>query len=173
MRVSVLWRSAFFAPAIVSGAYIQTAGAASGGITVLPDASVFIQIVNFVFLIWALNVILYKPVRNILLKRKQKSDELQKSVDDCYEDAKEKESTWASGMKEARAKGVGLKDALIQAASEEEKAIIARINKKASEDLNEIREKIARDVDDVRASLQKEMDSFVNAIGQKILGRVV
>lgn len=173
MRVSVLWRSAFFAPAIVSGVYVQTAGAASGGITVLPDASVVIQIVNFVFLIWALNAILYKPVRNILIKRKQKTDELQKSIGDCYDDSKEKETAWASGIKEARVKGLGLKDALIQDASDEEKTIIAEINKKASEDLNKIREKIARDVDDVRASLQKEMDGFVNAIGQKILGRVV
>jgi F-type H+-transporting ATPase subunit b len=173
MRVSVLCRSVFFAPAIVSGAFVQTAGAASGGITVLPDASVFIQIVNFVFLIWALNVFLYKPIRNILLKRKQKSDGLQKSIDDCHVDAKEKENAWASGIKDARAKGLGLKDALIQGASEQEKAIIAKINETASQDLNEIRKKIARDVDDVRAVLHKEIGTFADAIGQKILGRVV
>lgn len=173
MRVSVMCRSVFFATASVTGAYVQTAAAASGAITVLPDASVLIQVVNFVFLIWALNAVLYKPIRSILLKRKQRSDGLQKIIDDCHGDAKEKESAWASGIKEARAKGLGLKDSLIQAASEEEKAIIAKINEKASRDLNEIRGKIERDIDAVRASLQSEIEGFADAIGQKILGRVV
>ena len=41
-----------------------------GGITVIPDASVIIQIINFLFLIWVLNLIIYKPIRNIFIQRK-------------------------------------------------------------------------------------------------------
>ncbi|RPJ81803.1 MAG: ATPase, partial [Deltaproteobacteria bacterium] len=29
----------------------------------MPDSSVVIQVVNFIFLIWVLNIILYKPIR--------------------------------------------------------------------------------------------------------------
>ena len=43
-----------------------------GGITVIPDASVIIQIINFLFLIWVLNLIIFKPIRNILIQRKEK-----------------------------------------------------------------------------------------------------
>ena len=41
------------------------------------DASVVLQIVNFVFLIVVLNVVLFKPVRKILRQRKEKVDGLE------------------------------------------------------------------------------------------------
>jgi F-type H+-transporting ATPase subunit b len=173
MRCSIFKRSAFLAPVLLFGVCTRPVGASSGGITVLPDASVLIQIVNFVFLIWALNMVVYKPIRNILVQRKKKSDDLQKRIDACHDGSKDKENAWAAGIREARSKGVGLKDALIQTASDEEKAIISRINEKAAQDLDDIRNKIAKNVDDVRTSLEKEINVFVEAIGRKILGRVV
>jgi len=52
-----------------------------GGITVIPDASVFIQIINFLFLIWVLNLIIYKPIRNILIQRKEKFSGLEADIE--------------------------------------------------------------------------------------------
>jgi hypothetical protein len=46
-------------------------------------------------------------------------------------------------------------------------------NKKYQANLAEIKEKIAKDTAEVKASLQQEIDAFAEAIGQKILGRVV
>jgi F-type H+-transporting ATPase subunit b len=137
------------------------------------DGSVFIQIVNFVFLIWVMNMVLYKPIRKALLQRKEKVSALERSIADFNTQAIEKENAFASGIKEARVNGLKEKQALIQSGSDEEKNVIENMNKKAQAELAESRDKIAKDADAVRISLQKELDTFVNAIGQKILGRAV
>jgi F-type H+-transporting ATPase subunit b len=137
------------------------------------DGSVFIQIANFIFLIWIMNMILYKPIRKALLQRKEKVSDLERSIADFNVHALEKENAFASGIKEARANGLKEKQSLIQSGSDEEKNVIENINKKAQAELIKSREKIAKDAESVRVSLQKELDTFVNAIGQKILGRAV
>ena len=137
------------------------------------DGSVFIQIANFIFLIWVMNMILYKPIRKALLQRKEKVSGLELSIADFNTQAQEKENAFASGIKEARADGLKEKQALIQSGSDEEKIIVENINKKAQAELAKSREKIAKEAESVRISLQKELDTFVNAIGHKILGRAV
>ena len=144
-----------------------------GGVTVTPDGSILIQIVNFLFTIWVLNILLYKPIRNILKQRKEKIDGFELSIETSNRDAKEKDEAFIAGIKEARAKGVNQKNTLMQEASDEEKTIIAEINQKAQTELAQIRETIKKDTEVARKRLQKEVDSFANQITQKILGRTV
>ena len=137
------------------------------------DGSLFIQIVNFIILIFVLNIVLYKPIRNVLLERNKKVVGLGESIETFNKDAKEKDDAFASGIRAARAKGLKEKEVLLEAASEEEKKIIAKINEKAQANLAEVRSNIAKDAEKVRAKLQKEVDVFADAIGQKILGRAL
>jgi len=135
------------------------------------DGSLFIQIVNFIFLIFVLNIILYKPIRKVLIQRKEKITGLEQRIDMVGKDIKEKDGAFSMGIKEAKAKGLTEKGVLLQQAADEESEVIEKINKKAQADLAEIRTKIAKDVESVSESLRQELDSFANAIGQKILGR--
>ena len=144
-----------------------------GGITVIPDGSLIIQIANFLLIIWILNLILYRPIRNILRQRKEKIEGLELRIETYNEDALKKDDAFASGIQEARAKGLKEKETLLQAAAEEEKQIIANVNTKAQAELVEIREKIVKDAEAARASLQEKVDEFANDICQKILGRKV
>ena len=135
------------------------------------DESVIIQIVNFLLLIWVLNIILYRPIRNILIQRREKIQGLEQKIDTCEKDALEKDDAFAQGIKAARAKGLDAKNALLQQAVETEKALMDEINHKAQENLAKAQKKIETDMDTVKASLSKEIDTFANIIGQKILGR--
>lgn len=135
------------------------------------DGSLIIQIVNFIFLIWILNVVLYKPIRKVLIQRKEKIAGLEQKIDTAGKDIKEKDDAFSLGIKEAKAKGLNEKGVLLQEAADEEREIIEKINKKAQADLAEIRAKIAKDVKSVSELLRQELDSFANAICQKILGR--
>jgi len=151
--------------------FICASTAFAAGIKVIPDSSVIIQVVNFIFLIWVMNIILYKPIRKIIAERKVKVRGLEGSVDSLNQDALEKDKAYGAGIKDARAKGLSEKEAQVQAASEEEKKMIEEITSRAQANLIEIREKIAKDTEEVRSSLQKDVDSFAEEIGQKILGR--
>jgi len=134
------------------------------------DGSVFIQIINFVFLIWILNTVLFIPVRKVLRQRKEKVAGLENKIDTSTRDSREKDAAFELGIKDARKRGVKEKEALLQAAIEEEKKIIAKINEKAQTELTIIREKIAKDAERVRQTLQQEIEMFAEEIERKILG---
>ncbi len=135
--------------------------------------TVGVQILNFLVLIWAMNYFMYGPIRNMLKKRGEKVEGLEKGIEDAARQAGEKENEFASGIKNARAKGLEEKEAILEAASSEEKDIVGRINEKAQADLAGIKEKIAGEAEEARKTLMKEIDIFANDIGQKILGRAV
>jgi len=150
-----------------------SAFAEGGGITVIPDWTVLLQIVNFLFLVFMMNILLFKPIRKILLERKAKIDGLEKSIDSAQEEATSQDEAFAKGLKDARGKGLKEKESLMQEASDEEKAIIGKINEKAQADLAVVREKIAADTDAVKAKLLEDVDGFADIISEKILGRAV
>ncbi|MBL0732385.1 MAG: ATPase [Desulfosarcina sp.] len=137
------------------------------------DGSVIIQIINFLLLVWVLNILLYKPIRRIVLERKNKFAGLERKIDTLNGSAKDSEDTYTLRLRDARADGLKKKMDLLAIAAEEEKKVIDSINKTAQANLLKVREKIARDTDSVRAVLQKEIETFADAIGEKILGRAV
>jgi F-type H+-transporting ATPase subunit b len=182
MRISGVYRKGFpifimlaliclFFPQMVLGSSGESGG--GGGVTVTPDGSLIIQLINFLFTIWVLNVLLYKPIRKILIQRKEKVNGLELAIETSSNDVREKDDAFAMGIKEARARGFKEKDALLQQATDEEKSIIAEINRKAQAGLAQVREQIKKDAEVARESLQSEIDDFANQISQKILGRAV
>lgn len=182
MKFSNVWRKGvpYVLPTLVCAVLLfpqiglgSSGESGGGGVTVAPDGSVFIQIINFLFTIWVLNLLLYKPIRKILIQRKEKIQGLELSIETSDRDAGEKDQAFAAGIKEARAKGLQEKEALMQQAADEEKRIVAEINRQAQTELAALREKIKKDAGAVRDSLEKQIGDFASQISQKILGRAV
>ena len=175
MEISGVYRKRFTLPFVLIAliCLLFPLHAFGAGVVVTPDGSLLIQIANFVFTIWVLNLLLYKPIRKILKQRKEKVDGLELSIETSTKDAREKDEAFAAGIKDARAKGVEQKNALVQEATDEEKSILAELNQKAQAELVEVREKIKQEAETARESLQKEVDSFAGQISEKILGRAV
>jgi len=137
------------------------------------DWSVLMQIINFVFLVFALNIVLYKPIRNILKQRKEKIADLEDGIEKFDQDVIEKDNAFKAGIREARAEGLKKKDVMLAEIAAEEKEMIAKINEKAQADLTKAKEQISSDVEKVHEALKGEVDAFADAIGQKILGRAL
>ncbi len=137
------------------------------------DYSVFIQIANFLFLVWVLNIIVYRPIRKILRQRADKITTANQRINSCVDESAQKDADYNAGLRSARAKGLKEKDAFLQAAKEEERAIIEKINAKAQAEMARIKEEIARDAQRVQTELEKEINGFAGFIGEKILERAV
>lgn len=135
------------------------------------NASVFIQIINFIILIWALNKFLYTPIRNALSKRKQMISGIEDAIKQSEQSVVEKDQILKISLKEAREKGLKEKEAFENESRDKEKKLIEKINEKIRADLAEIHEKIAIEVETGRLALQKEIDFFADEISRKILGR--
>jgi F-type H+-transporting ATPase subunit b len=137
------------------------------------NASLFIQIANFLILIWALNKFLYKPIRLVLTQRKSKISGLEEGIQQSEQDMVKKDQALKIGLKEAREKGMKQKDASENEARKEEMKLIEKINEQARADLVEIKEKVSNEAQTARQALQKEIENFADQISRKILGRSI
>jgi F-type H+-transporting ATPase subunit b len=135
--------------------------------------SIVYQLINFLILIWILNLILYKPIRKILNQRKEKVSGLEQNIAALDQEAKQQDNAYDQGIRAARSKAKKEKEVMMEAAGAEEKAILAKINAKAQADLAEVKNKIAKDVEQVGSALQNQVNDFAADITQKILGRAV
>ena len=140
-------------------------------ITVIPDGSTFIQLINFLVLLWILNLVFFKPIRKVLIQRKEKITGLEDGVEKLAKEVVEKDNAFENGLKEARVKGLKEKETFIEEASGEEKEIIEKINKKAQAKLAEIKKQVAEETEKARVELEKDIENYARGIGEKILGR--
>ncbi len=140
-------------------------------ITVIPDVSMVYQMINFLVLLFVLNLVLYKPIRKVLLERKAKIEGMQEGAEKAASDLVAGEDQYTSGLKQARSEGLKQKEAFVEEASKEEKEIIDQINKKAQANLAEIKKQVADETEQARKSLEGEVEAYAKAIGEKILGR--
>ena len=140
-------------------------------ITVIPDISLIYQMINFLVLLFVLNLVLYKPIRSVLLERKAKIEGMQKRSEKASSDLVAGEDAYKDGLKQARTEGLKEKETFIEEASQEEKEIIDRINKKAQANLVEIKKQVADETDQARKALEGEVEAYAKAIGEKILRR--
>jgi len=140
-------------------------------ITVIPDITTVIQMINFLVLLFVLNLVLYKPIRTVLLERKAKIEGMESGAKKAAEDMIAGEDAYKSGLKQARAEGLAKKEAFIADASQEEQEIIDSINKKAQANLADIKQQVAEETERARKSLDGEVEAYAKAIGEKILGR--
>ncbi|UCD87075.1 MAG: ATPase [Desulfobacterales bacterium] len=137
------------------------------------DSSILIQIANFVVLIFILNAIFYKPIRNILQERRKKIQGYEEGIQALHDEAAEGEQAFQTKVGDAKTKGFQEKETLVQAGQEEERRLLDEINQKAQADLEAVRAQIAKDAEDARRSLKGQAEAFAGAIAEKILGRAV
>ena len=142
-------------------------------VNISPNWSLFVQMLNFLILIWALNFVLYRPIRGIIAQRREKVTGLERGIAQHEEDQAEKDKALKAGIKEAREEGQKHKEALEEEAREYERQKLAEINEKARADLADIKDRVSREAEDARKSLQPKIDQFADQISEKILGRAL
>ncbi len=140
-------------------------------IVVTPDISVLYQMLNFIILLFVLNWVLYRPVRRILLERKEKMVDLEGLASKAQEDLLEQKNTYKDGIKAAQMQGRKEKEGMLDAVAKEEKEILEQIGKKAAADLAEIKEQVAKQKSMAKTSLEAEMEGLAKAIAENIMGR--
>ncbi len=132
-----------------------------------------VQMVNFIVLIFIMNALLYKPIRNILKERRKKIRGFEEAIETAQQSVMESEESFKAKIGEAKAKGFREKEAFKESGQEEEKRIISALQEKAQADLEAARAQIAKDAEVARAKLKAEAKAFSGAIAEKILGRAV
>jgi F-type H+-transporting ATPase subunit b len=137
------------------------------------DQSLIFQLVNFLLLMFILNALLYRPIRNILKQRASKIALLEEEAQKAKSEMVKKEQDYQDRLQQARKEGSEQKNQFKLAGQEEEKKLLQQTNQKIEADLTQNRQKIAQQVEEARKKLSGEVASFSQEIAQKILGRSI
>ena len=135
------------------------------------DYSLFIQIANFLLLLFLLNRILYRPIRRILAERAEQMSTFENTIADLQQKSARDADALEQNMKGARREGFDRKEGLRGEGLEEEKGMIQRASATAGERIDEAKAEIGRHVEDVRKALEKDIGAFSQDLAEKILGR--
>lgn len=137
------------------------------------DQTLVIQIVNFLILLFLLNIFLYKPIRGILAKRSEAENGLQSSIDDYQSRADENEKGVEEGKVQARNEGTKEKENLKGLGLEKEQGIVQEAMSAAEEKIGNARKDVDAKMADVKKSLEEQVAVFSTELAEKILGRSV
>jgi len=66
------------------------------------DGTMFLQIANFLVLLFILNLILFRPIRRILAQREDEMNSRQKTIDDFQDQTEKNEKGIEEGIVQAR-----------------------------------------------------------------------
>ncbi len=137
------------------------------------NVSLFMQLVNFIVLLFALNFILFKPIRQVMQEREQ-------GISSALEDAKASQNRMQSlldnynaSLAESKQKSTATYNTIYQQGLDAQRDMISTERSKAGEMLDKARAEIAAAATAARADLKKEADRLSQDITAKMLGRAV
>lgn len=137
------------------------------------NITLWVQMINFLLLIFILNAILYRPIRKILAERKEKVDGLTGDIESSQERRAGALADFEHNIARARKDGYEKLQGLKEEGYAQEREIIGGENKKSEQRLKEIVAAIKKDMDVARSQLSEQVKAFSVEITEKILGRSI
>lgn len=137
------------------------------------NSTLLIQLANFLFLIVALNFLLYRPIRKILAERKELFTRLKNKAAKAKAELESGEAEKARLNAESLRQGLNLKNELVLTGQQQEISILAEALEQAARKLSENRELLAQSVLVAETALVQETQLISKEIAEKILGRAL
>jgi F-type H+-transporting ATPase subunit b len=137
------------------------------------DITVLIQIINILILIVVLNAVLYKPVRTVLAKRKEKLGELANSIENFKKNAELRREEISRKLNEARRKAKEEIEKARSAAQTSTAESLAQVRQEALANKTAQLDEIKKQFTDAQQQLSGQIDSFASDMAAKILGRSI
>jgi F-type H+-transporting ATPase subunit b len=135
------------------------------------DFSLVLQIINFVFLIFLLNILLYKPMLSVIEKRKGRLEESEKEVSRLKLTVEEKAAAYEEKVRLTRAEHLGKNKGYVKEGAEKAKEIIGETGREISLMLGEFSGKLQKEVNATRELLNLRSRDISIEIAEKALGR--
>lgn len=136
-------------------------------------SSLIFQIINFVVLIFLLNVVLYKPIRGILAERKAKIAQMNSEINASTEGAAAKAQQLEADRAEARKAGAQVREGIKSEARGKEREIINAATAEMEQTVGKLRAQIAEEIGQARDQLKGQVQSFGVELASKVLGRSI
>ena len=129
------------------------------------------QLVTFLVLVFLLNMVLFRPIREALKKRQARMDAQEADINLMETQGQGLNSETMDKLAAARREGVKARESLKQEGSEAEAARLEEIKREVDQEWSQVEQQIKEDVARARKALQTQTQSFAQLLVSKILGR--
>jgi F-type H+-transporting ATPase subunit b len=135
------------------------------------DWTLFVQILNFLVLVFLLNIVLFRPIRKILQARQARLAALEGDITGLGDSRQGVLGEVDEKLTAARREGLGLRESLRQEGSQAESSLLEQVKKEVDAQWTKVEAKIKKDVGKAREALSAQAQDFAQALATKILGR--
>ena len=135
------------------------------------DWTLFAQIINFLLLVFLLNVVLFRPIRKALKDRQARLLAQETEINVLTDKGRSLEDEIRDELAAARRDGAGARESLKQEGAQAEATLLEEVKRQAELEWATVEKKIKADMAKARASLQTQAQSFAQLLATKILGR--
>jgi F-type H+-transporting ATPase subunit b len=142
-------------------------------VTVIPDYTLLIQMGLFLSLMFALNLLLYKPILSIIERRKKQLEESENEIKLFNESVEKRVAEYEEKLRQAKIKGSELKKEIIQEGVNQAKNIVDVVRNEIPVLTRDFQQKMDKEVEKAKLILDSHSKELSLEIARKVLGRPV
>jgi F-type H+-transporting ATPase subunit b len=135
------------------------------------DYSLGIQIINFLLLIFILNLLLYKPILGIIDRRKKQFEESEAEIRRLQETVEQKMAAYEEKLRQAKAAAVEQKNEIIRQGADEAKTVIDTVRAEIPGMMEEFHARMDGEIGAAKSILNDHSQQLSVQIAEKVLGR--
>ncbi|MCX5820749.1 MAG: ATP synthase F0 subunit B [Deltaproteobacteria bacterium] len=135
------------------------------------DYSLGIQIINFLLLIFILNVLLYKPILGMIDRRKKQFEDSEAEIRHLQETVEQKMAAYEEKLRQAKATAVEQKNEIIRQGAEEAKTVIDAVRAEIPGMMEQFHARMDGEIGAAKNILTDHSQQLSVQIAEKVLGR--
>jgi F-type H+-transporting ATPase subunit b len=135
------------------------------------DYSLGIQIVNFLLLIFILNVLLYKPILGMIDKRKKHFEDSDAEIKRLKETVEQKMAAYEEKLRQAKTVAVEQKNEIVRQGADEAKAIVDAVRAEIPGMMEQFQARMDGEIGAAKKILTDHSQQLSVQIAEKVLGR--
>ena len=142
-------------------------------VTVIPDYTLFVQMVTFLALIFILNILLYKPILAIIDRRKKQLEELENEIKLFNDSVDKRVAEYDEKLKLAKSNASEIKKEIVKEGADKAKSIVDEVRNEIPLMAQEFQKKMDKEITAARQILEGQSKKLSLEIATKVLGRSV
>jgi len=142
-------------------------------VTVIPDYTIFVQMVIFLALIFILNFLLYKPILTIIDRRKKQLEELENEIKLFNDSVDKRAAEYDEKLKLAKTNASEIKKEIVKEGADKAKSIVDEVRNEIPLMAQEFQKKMDKEIMAARQILEGQSKRLSLEIAEKVLGRSV
>ena len=135
------------------------------------DYSLGIQIINFLLLIFILNLLLYKPILGIIDRRKKQLENSEAEIQRLQETVEQKMAVYEEKLRQAKATAAEQKNEIVRQGAEEAKTVIDAARAEIPGIMDQFHARMDGEIGAAKSILTDHSRQLSVQIAEKILGR--